>query len=124
MAFPVRAQDEFPGNNGKARVAKQALHHILIHAGGGGKHAGSDVGNIRQFQKSLHRTVFAEGPVQDGENDIDGRAANSAAGRGRRQRQKLGPGGIHGRRNGLAALQDLRQELHGVRSQPASVPRG
>ena len=76
MAFPVRAQDELPGNNGKARVAKQALHHILIHAGRGGEHSGSDVGNIRQFQKSLDRTVLAKGSVQDGENDVDVPAGN------------------------------------------------
>lgn len=49
MALPIRAHDEFPGNNGKARIAKQALHYILIHAGGGGKHPSADVGNIPQF---------------------------------------------------------------------------
>ena len=71
ITFPVRAEDEFPGNNGKVRVAEQALHHILIHACRGGKHAGSDVGNIRQFQKSLDGTILAKGPVQDGENDVE-----------------------------------------------------
>ena len=71
MFFPVRAEDEFPGNDGKVRVAKQALHHVFIHACRRGKHARTYVGNISQFQEPLDRAVFSKRSVKDRKDDID-----------------------------------------------------
>ncbi len=41
-----------------------------IHAGGRSEHARADVGDVGQFEQTLNRAVFAERPVQHGEDDI------------------------------------------------------
>ena len=50
-------------------------HHILedafVHANGGTNNTCAHIGNICQFEQSLHRSIFAECPMQDGEEDID-----------------------------------------------------
>ena len=61
------------------------LHHLLIHGDGGRHHARADVGQVGQFEQTLHGAVLAEGAVQDGEDHVDVRdgrpvPAGSAAG--------------------------------------------
>ena len=69
--FPLRAQDRDVFDDGQTCLREQALHHVLVHAGGRTENAGADVGDARQFEEPLDRAVFAEGPVQNGEDDID-----------------------------------------------------
>ena len=37
----------------------------------GRHHAGADVGQVGEFQQTLHGAVLAERAVQDGEHDVD-----------------------------------------------------
>ncbi|CAH0319961.1 hypothetical protein SRABI128_04836 [Microbacterium sp. Bi128] len=51
---------------------KDHLHEVLVHADGGRKHARAHVAGVGQFQEALDGAVFAEGPVQQREDDVDG----------------------------------------------------
>ena len=54
------------------------LHHLLVHGDGGRHDARADVGQVGQFEQSLHGAVLAEGAVQDGEDHVDVRDARPA----------------------------------------------
>ena len=57
--------------NGDACFGEQALGDILIHAVGAAGHPAAHIGQLRQFQKALHRAVLPVHAVQNGENHID-----------------------------------------------------
>ena len=57
-------------HDGHALVAHHRLEEILVHAERRGGDAGADVGDVGELEKALHRAVLAEGPVQDGEDDV------------------------------------------------------
>ena len=54
-----------------ALVPHDGLEEVLVHAERRGGHAGADVGDVRELEEALHGAVLAEGPVQDGEDDVD-----------------------------------------------------
>jgi hypothetical protein len=49
---------------------EQLLRELLVHAGGAGQHARSDVGHAGHLQQPLDRAVLAEGTVQHREDDV------------------------------------------------------
>jgi hypothetical protein len=52
------------------RQRRRAASWRLVHAGGGAEHAGADVGDVGEFEEALDGAVFAEGAVEDGEDDV------------------------------------------------------
>ncbi len=50
---------------------EELLHRGLVHAGGGAEDAGANVCNISKFEETLDGSVFAEGAVEDGEDDVE-----------------------------------------------------
>ena len=59
------------GRLGQASGGEEALHGVLVHAGGGAEDAGADVGDVGEFEEALDGAVFAEGAVEDGEDDVE-----------------------------------------------------
>ena len=131
--LPVGAQQGDVLHDGQAGLGEEALHHVLVHAGGGAEHAGADVGDAGQFEQTLDGAVFAKGAVQDGKNDVEGLAEPTARlpapepvlHRLRRQQrgnalvQQLGAG----RRLGIAGAQTPRTALSSPSSRPCASPR-
>ena len=118
------------------------LHHLLIHADGGGHHARAHVGQVGQLQQALHRAVLAEGAVQDGEDHVDlGLRARLGQDGARAPLavlvdevlQNLVPGGVDARHDGLgradrnlvlaaaAAVNDGDSTLHRIRFPSADM---
>ena len=56
----------------QASGGEELLHGGLVHAGGGAEDAGADVGDVGEFEEALDGSVFAEGAVEDGEDDVEG----------------------------------------------------
>ena len=56
----------------QAGGSEELLHGGLVHAGGGAEDAGADVGDVGEFEEALDGSVFAEGAVEDGEDDVEG----------------------------------------------------
>ena len=57
---------------GQAGGGEELLHDVLVHAGGGAEDAGADVGDVGKLEEALDGAVFAEGAVEDGEDDVEG----------------------------------------------------
>ena len=57
-------------HNRKSGRAKQRLHDVLVHARGRSKHPSAHVWNICKFEKPLNGAVFAECPMQHGEDYV------------------------------------------------------
>jgi hypothetical protein len=64
-------------DDGQTRLGKEALHHVLVHAGRGAEDAGTDVGDAGEFKETLDGAVLAEGAVKDGKYDVEGLAAQA-----------------------------------------------
>jgi len=62
----------------QASGGEELLHGGLVHAGGGAEDAGADIGNVGEFEEALDGAVFAEGAVQDGEDDVKGLGESAA----------------------------------------------
>jgi hypothetical protein len=58
-------------HNWDAGTLEDALSEFLIHGGGATEDAGADVGKVSEFEEALHGAVFAEGAVDDGEDNVD-----------------------------------------------------
>src|SRR3989338_4783970 len=52
-------------------LQEQPLLHLFVHPQRRAEHARAHVGQVGQLEQSLHGAVFAEGAVQDGENDVE-----------------------------------------------------
>ena len=78
---------------GEAARGERPLHHHLVHRDRGADDAGADVGQVGELEQALHRAVFAVGPVEEREHDVDvERAARRelrARRRGARERDQL-----------------------------------
>ena len=70
LFLPRAAQHGDVLHDGQAGVAEEALHHALVHAGSRAQHACADIGDVRKLQQALYGAVFAEGAVQNGEDDV------------------------------------------------------
>jgi hypothetical protein len=70
LELVVQAQRHVAGDR-DAAVAQHRLEQVLVHAEGRGGDAGADVRHARELQQALDRPVLAEGPVQDGDRDVD-----------------------------------------------------
>ena len=70
---------------GEAGGEEETLHGVLVHAGGGAEDARADVGDVGELEEALDRAVFAEGAVQDGEDDVDAKGGGGL---------KLAAGGV------------------------------
>jgi hypothetical protein len=57
-----------PARRGQALGHPHALGHHLVHRDGAGHHAAAGVGDAHQFQRALHRAVFAVAAVQRDED--------------------------------------------------------
>ena len=55
----------------EAGGGEEMLHGVFVHAGGGAEDAGADVGDVGEFEEALDGAVFAEGAVEDGEDDVE-----------------------------------------------------
>ena len=53
---------------------EHGLHRRLVHADGGGQHAGADVRHVRQLEHSLDGAVLAIGAVQHDDDHVETRA--------------------------------------------------
>ena len=62
---------------GRRGLGEEALHHVLVHAGGGAEDTGADVGDVGELEEALDGAVFAEGAVEDGEDDVELAAAEA-----------------------------------------------
>ena len=78
--------------DGQLRGGEEALHDVLVHAGGRAEDTGADVGDSGEFEETLDGAVFAEGSVKNREDDVE------AERRSRRRGVKVeGPGvGLEG----------------------------
>jgi hypothetical protein len=56
----------------QARLTKEALHDVLVHADRRPEDAGPHERHLGQAQEALQRTVFSERAVEHGEDDVDG----------------------------------------------------
>ncbi len=92
--FPLGAEDGDVLDDGEFGCEEEALHGVFVHAGGGSEYAGADVGHVGELKESLDGAVFAEGSVEDGEDDIDG--AGGAEGSGVAGEGADGSGGGRG----------------------------
>ena len=81
--LPVGAEDGDVLDDGQAGLGEEALHHVLVHAGGGAEDAGADVGDAGQLKQALDGAVFAESAVKDREDDVE--RCSLRAGHGRHQ---------------------------------------
>ena len=79
--LPVGAEEGDVLDDGQAGLGEEALHHVLVHAGGGAEDAGADVGDAGQLKQALDGAVFAEGAVKDGEDDVERSALRAGHGR-------------------------------------------
>ena len=84
----VAEPDRVVARDGDAAVPQDLLEEVLVHREGGGGDSRPDVGDVGQLEQALHRPILAEGPVQDGQNDVDLAERRERAGLGR-HRQRL-----------------------------------
>ena len=85
VGAPLGAEEGDVGGLRQAGGGEEALHGVLVHAGGGAEDAGADVGDVGELEEALDGAVFAEGAVEDGEDDVErGRRGWWIGGRGRR----------------------------------------
>jgi len=70
VGAPLAAEDCDVRGLREAGGEEHALHGILVHAGGGAEDAGADIGDVGELEETLDGAVFAEGAVEDGEDDI------------------------------------------------------
>src|ERR1700729_1112659 len=63
-------RDRFVWDLRDSGLRHQLLEHDLVHALGGRKHAGADVGHVEALEQALDRPVLAERPVQDREHHV------------------------------------------------------
>ena len=84
----VAEPDRVVARDGDAAVPQDLLEEVLVHREGGGGDSRPDVGDVGQLEQALHRPVLAEGPVQDGQHDVDLAERRERAGLGR-NRQRL-----------------------------------
>ena len=71
LASHFRAQEGDVLRDGQLRGGEEALHDVLVHAGGGAEHAGADIGDSCEFEEALDGAVFTEGAVKDREDDVE-----------------------------------------------------
>ena len=107
---PFRFADGERGDDGQPAVAEDRLGQDLVHAQRRAEDAGPDVGDAGHLEQALDRPVLAEGAVENGKVDVDGRPG---AGRARLPGQE-GEGGA-----GLERREAGRRGLDGL---PAAVP--
>ena len=62
--LPLAAQHGDVLHDRQARLSKEPLHHVFIHARGGTEHTGSDISDVGEFEQALDSAVFAKGAVQ------------------------------------------------------------
>ncbi len=72
VGLPLAAEEGDVRRLGQAGGGEELLHCVLVHAGGGAEDAGADVGDVGEFEEALDGAVFAEGAVEDGEDDVEG----------------------------------------------------
>ena len=70
VLLDLGAAHDDPLHAGNVVGAHHVLEDALVHAHRGAEHARAHVGDIRQFEQTLDRSVLAEGAVQDGEEHI------------------------------------------------------
>ena len=75
-------------HNRQPGLDKKPLHHILVHAHRRTQHAGADIRDPSQLKQSLNRAVFAEGPMQHGEDNVESLACRALRSRSRRQQRR------------------------------------
>ena len=135
---PLAAEHDRVLDDGQTVRAEEAFHRRLVHPDGGGRHAGADVGEVREFEHTLDRPVFAVRAVEHDEHDVElaaeaggkaaglGQVGERGAGDGRRagaldQRLLDGTGRV-GRGQGHARLRGERAERVAP-GEPAAVAR-
>ena len=64
-------------DDGQLCLREEALHCVLVHAGGGAEDSGADVGDIGELEEALDGAVFAEGSVEDRKDDVERLAAKA-----------------------------------------------
>ena len=73
IGAPLGAEQGDVRGLGQAGGGEEPLHGVLVHGGGGAEDAGADVGDVGEFEEALDGAVFAEGAVEDGEDDVEAR---------------------------------------------------
>ena len=66
----VSSQQHAVGNLGQAGALEEGLADRLVHRHGRRRHTRAGIGYARELEQSLHRAVFAVGPVQHRKEDV------------------------------------------------------
>jgi hypothetical protein len=70
VVAPVAVSHRDEVDDRQTGVAQDPLLHVLVHSQSRAQDAGADVGDLRQLEESLDRTVLAPGAVQKREDDV------------------------------------------------------
>ena len=74
-ALPLRPQQRDVLHDGQPGLGKEPLHHVLVHARRRAQHARADIGDPRQLEEPLDRSILAKGSVQHGKDHVQRLAA-------------------------------------------------
>ncbi len=102
VAFPIVAVNAEPGNDGNFRGLEQLFGDVFVHGNGGAQDACADERKAGELEEALDGAVFAEGPVHDGEDDVDALAAGAAV-----EADEGGVGGIGAHGDALAGAENF-----------------
>src|SRR4030095_9043336 len=68
---PLARRHSEVGHYRQALRGKDGLRDGLVHSKCRAQHAGTDVGDVSQFKKTLHGAVFSVGTVKNREDHVD-----------------------------------------------------